>query len=70
MRRLYLLIVRAPMPETTALGAAAAAGAAKGVEVWNLEAMKEAPGEEYLPSIPIDGRFYLFSNLLITFALS
>ncbi|RDD40913.1 Glycerol kinase [Trichoplax sp. H2] len=46
-------VVRAPMPETTALGAAAAAGAAKGVDVWNLEAMKEAPGEEYLPSIPI-----------------
>lgn len=57
------------MPETTALGAAAAAGAAKGVEVWNLEAMKEAPGEEYLPSIPMDGKFYSHSNLVINFSL-
>lgn len=30
------IVVRPTMPETTALGAAMVAGAAKGIDVWNL----------------------------------
>ena len=33
----FIFVVRPSMPETTALGAAMAAGAAEGVNVWRLE---------------------------------
>ncbi len=46
------------MSETTALGAAMAAGAAKGVEVWNLSPghLPHITSEEYEPKINSDGK--------------
>lgn len=45
------------MPETTALGAAMAAGAAEGVDVWDLSAFQlpESTSTTYQPQINPDG---------------
>lgn len=45
------------MPETTALGAAMAAGAAEGVSVWSLnpEDLSEVTSEKFEPQINTDG---------------
>lgn len=40
------------MPETTCLGAAIAAGIAKGVEVWDIESIQAVPSDTFQPSIP------------------
>lgn len=42
------------MAETTALGAAMAAGNAKGVEVWNLKDIQSVPCDYFHPSISED----------------
>lgn len=49
--------VRPTMSETTALGAAMAAGAAEGVEVWNLnpDHLPHITSEKYIPQINCDG---------------
>lgn len=45
------------MPETTALGAAMAAGAAEGVSVWSLNAedLTEVTSEKFEPQINPEG---------------
>lgn len=43
------------MAETTALGAAMAAGSAQGIEVWNLKDVHAVPVDTFLPSISEDG---------------
>lgn len=45
------------MPETTALGAAMAAGAAEGVSVWSLcpEDLSEVTSEKFEPQINCEG---------------
>lgn len=45
------------MPETTALGAAMAAGAAEGVSVWSLNAedLSEVTSEKFEPQINPEG---------------
>ncbi len=49
--------VRPTMPETTALGAAMAAGAAEGVEVWKLspDHLPHITSEKFEPQINSDG---------------
>lgn len=42
------------MAETTALGAAMAAGSAKGIEVWDLEHIQSVPCDTFYPSISED----------------
>jgi len=46
------------MPETTALGAAMAAGAAEGVSVWSLnpEDLTEVTSEKFEPQINPEGK--------------
>ncbi|KAK3096459.1 hypothetical protein FSP39_000427 [Pinctada imbricata] len=50
-------VVRPSMTETTALGAAMAAGAAKGVDVWDLDPKNLATiaTDTFVPSIPQKG---------------
>lgn len=49
--------VKPSMPETTALGAAMAAGAAEGVSVWSLspEDLSEVTSEKFEPQINPEG---------------
>ncbi|XP_066256252.1 glycerol kinase 3-like isoform X1 [Euwallacea similis] len=49
-------VVRPTMLETTALGAAIAAGSAKGVEVWDADKIKPTPNDVFVPSISPDVR--------------
>ncbi|XP_064642243.1 glycerol kinase-like [Lineus longissimus] len=51
-------VVKPSMPETTALGAAMAAGAAEGINVWSLapEDLTTITTENYLPHISADDR--------------
>jgi glycerol kinase len=49
-------VVRPTMAETTCLGAAIAAGNAKGVEVWDLDNIQPVPSDTFLPSISDDQR--------------
>lgn len=52
--------VRPSMPETTALGAAMAAGCAEEINVWNLDPSK-APKtitDTFVPSIPAKGELF------------
>lgn len=42
------------MLETTALGAAIAAGNAKGVEVWDLDSLQEVPSDVFIPALSED----------------
>ncbi|VEN59689.1 unnamed protein product [Callosobruchus maculatus] len=44
-------VVRPTMAETTSLGAAIAAGSAKGVEVWHVEKIEPVPSDTFVPSI-------------------
>lgn len=54
---IYVLAVKPSMPETTALGAAMAAGAAEGVSVWSLspEDLSAVTSEKFEPQINPDG---------------
>lgn len=49
-------VVRPLMAETTALGAAMAAGHARGVEVWDLDHISPVPSDIFTPSISSDQR--------------
>lgn len=42
------------MTETTALGAAIAAGNARGVDVWDMENVQPVPSDTFTPSISED----------------
>lgn len=48
------ILVRPLMTETTALGAAIAAGNAKGVDVWDMENVQPVPSDTFTPSITED----------------
>lgn len=51
----YVSAVRPSMPETTALGAAIAAGVAEGIDIWNLDSTLnnvDATADIFTPSIP------------------
>ena len=44
------------MAETTALGAAMAAGSAEGIEVWDLNNIQPVPCDIFYPNITEDGK--------------
>lgn len=50
--------VRPSMLETTALGAAMAAGRAKGIEVWNESDDHAVPVDTFKPRLKEDGLYY------------
>ena len=58
LSHLILAPVRPSMPETTALGAAMAAGAAEGIGVWNIEQGQATniTTDVFTPSVPRSGR--------------
>lgn len=45
------------MTETTALGAAMAAGSADGIEVWDLTNLQAVGNDTFQPAISEDGKF-------------
>ncbi|KAJ8919995.1 hypothetical protein NQ315_006525 [Exocentrus adspersus] len=55
-------VVRPTMTETTALGAALAAGIAEGVEVWKLHNIEPVPSDTFVPSIDEDVRDIKYSR--------
>nr|XP_023027859.1 glycerol kinase-like isoform X1 [Leptinotarsa decemlineata] len=55
-------VVRPVMSETTSLGAAIAAGNAKGVEVWNIEKIEPVPSDVFVPVISEDVRDIKYSR--------
>lgn len=57
------------MAETTCLGAALAAGIAKGVEVWNLDDIEPVPSDTFVPSISEDGKIFNLSQILLHFLI-
>jgi glycerol kinase len=48
------------MAETTALGAAMAAGSAEGIEVWDINNIQPVPCDIFNPLITEDGKKYFF----------
>ena len=58
----YYVIERPTMPETTALGAAMAAGAAKGIEVWELNPQDKSQinTDVFKPAIDVKGICLLY----------
>ncbi|ROI37040.1 Glycerol kinase [Anabarilius grahami] len=61
---LCIPVVKPSMPETTALGAAMAAGAAEGVSVWSLnpEDLTEVTSEKFEPQINPEGPLYWWTT--------
>lgn len=55
------------MAETTALGAAMAAGSAEGIEVWDLNNIQPVPCDIFNPLITEDGKGYVSRLLCFTF---
>jgi glycerol kinase len=55
------------MTETTALGAAMAAGSAEGIEVWDLNNIQPVPCDIFNPLITEDGKKYLLSVFCLIF---
>ena len=55
-----LLVVRPSMTETTALGAAMAAGAADGIAVWDLTKLTPLTTDDFSPSILPEGKLFYF----------
>jgi glycerol kinase len=47
------------MTETTALGAAMAAGSAEGIDVWDLTTVQSTGNDTFRPAISEDGKFTL-----------
>jgi glycerol kinase len=45
------------MTETTALGAAMAAGSAEGIEVWDMTNLQAVGNDTFRPAISEDGKF-------------
>lgn len=54
----FYFTVRPQMTETTALGAAVAAGSAEGIGVWDLSNIQPVPSDTFYPSISLDGKNY------------
>lgn len=46
------------MAETTSLGAAIAAGNAKGVDIWDMENVQPVPSDTFNPSITEDRKYF------------
>lgn len=63
-------VVRPLMAETTALGAAMAAGNAKGIEVWDLESVVQVPSDTFQPSVTEDQRDMRYSKWKMAIARS
>ncbi|GJQ77199.1 hypothetical protein Trydic_g14870 [Trypoxylus dichotomus] len=63
-------VVRPLMAETTSLGAAMAAGNAKGVEVWDLDNVQPVPSDIFIPSISEDQRDIKYSRWKMAIARS
>ncbi|CDR08398.1 unnamed protein product [Oncorhynchus mykiss] len=65
---LCIPVVKPSMPETTALGAAMAAGAAEGVSVWSLrpEDLSEVTSEKFEPQINPEGKGHVTHCYLIS----
>ncbi|KAI4470002.1 sugar kinase [Holotrichia oblita] len=63
-------VVRPLMSETTSLGAAMAAGNAKGVEVWDLDNVQPVPSDCFIPSITEDQRDIRYSRWKMAIARS
>uniref|UniRef100_A0A3B3CX95 glycerol kinase n=1 Tax=Oryzias melastigma TaxID=30732 RepID=A0A3B3CX95_ORYME len=61
---LCIPVVKPSMPETTALGAAMAAGAAEGVSVWSLspEDLSEVTSEKFEPQINPEGENFRYAR--------
>ena len=57
-KTLFFSVVRAKMPETTALGAAIAAGRASGVDCWNVKE-QTLTGQGFVPNNDSKGIYYL-----------
>ncbi|KAG5888423.1 hypothetical protein JTB14_020198 [Gonioctena quinquepunctata] len=55
-------VVRPMLAETTSLGAAIAAGNAKGVEVWHIEKIEPVPSDIFVPVISQDVRDIKYSR--------
>lgn len=55
-------VIRPSMTETTALGAAMAAGSAEGIAVWVMGDIHSVPCDTFLPSITEDERDYKYSR--------
>lgn len=55
-------VVRPTMAETTSLGAAIAAGIAKGVEVWDIDSIQTTPNDTFNPSISENVRDVKYSR--------
>jgi len=55
-------VIRPQMTETTALGAAMAAGCAKNIEVWDMKNVQPVPSDTFLPTISEDERDYRYSR--------
>ncbi|KAJ8971722.1 hypothetical protein NQ317_000268 [Molorchus minor] len=55
-------VVRPTMLETTALGAAIAAGTAKGIGVWEIENIEPVPSDVFVPSISENVRDVKYSR--------
>jgi glycerol kinase len=51
------------MTETTALGAAMAAGSAEGIGVWDLTNLQAVGSDTFRPAISEDGKFSQFTKL-------
>nr|XP_018914333.1 PREDICTED: glycerol kinase-like isoform X1 [Bemisia tabaci]XP_018914334.1 PREDICTED: glycerol kinase-like isoform X1 [Bemisia tabaci]XP_018914335.1 PREDICTED: glycerol kinase-like isoform X1 [Bemisia tabaci]XP_018914336.1 PREDICTED: glycerol kinase-like isoform X1 [Bemisia tabaci] len=55
-------VIRPQMTETTALGAAVAAGSAEGIGVWDLSNIQPVPSDTFYPSISLDEREIRYSR--------
>jgi hypothetical protein len=55
------------MAETTALGAAMAAGSAEGIEVWDLNNIQPVPCDIFNPLITEDGKKYFLRVFCLIF---
>ena len=55
------------MLETTALGAAMAAGAADGISIWDLTKLTPLTTDDFVPSILPEGRFKMSIHYISTF---
>lgn len=55
------------MAETTSLGAAIAAGCAKGIDVWDMEDVQPVPSDTFLPAISEDRKFTFILYVFVGF---
>ncbi len=56
--------VRPTMTETTALGAAIAAGCADGINVWDINKVQPAPSDVFQPLMSEKGKILVIFNVI------